>query len=212
MILRGLWLVMTFGVATAALAHDSKVHQSKSDSDVHAQIKVLPALEGLPLPFDLGGAFTLIDQTGQPRSEADPKGNLQLLFFGYASCREICSVALPQMAEVERGLAVRGVALTPVLITVDPVRDTVATLGPALRQHSPNFVGLTGDQAALRAAYNAFSIDSSLVFQDAKHGDVFAHGSFLYLLDARGGFLTVIPPILTTDRVIDLIAGYAPQG
>lgn len=212
MILRGLSLVMGVAVATAALAHDGKVHLSTPETDEHAQRKALPAVEGVPLPFDLGGAFALIDQTGQPRSEADSKGNLQLLFFGYASCREICSVALPQMAEVERGLAARGVALTPVLITVDPARDTVATLGPALRQHSPNFVGLTGDQAALRTAYKAFSIDSSLVFQDAKYGDVFAHGSFLYLLDAKGGFLTVIPPILTTDRVIDLIAGYAPQG
>lgn len=212
MILRGLWLLIAIGFLTPALADDGKVHLSKPEADAHAQGKDVPAPESVPLPFDLGGAFALIDQTGQLRTQSDPKGNLQLLFFGYASCREICSVALPQMAEVERGLAARGVALSPVLITVDPARDTVGTMGPALRQHSPNFVGLTGDDAALRTAYNAFSVDSSLVFQDAKYGDVFAHGSFLYLLDARGGILTVIPPILTTDRVIDLITGYAPQG
>ncbi len=162
------------------------------------------------MPFDLCGPFALIDQNGQTRTEADPDGNLQLLFFGYASCREICSAALPQMAEVASGLAAKGVALTPVLITVDPVRDTVATLGPALEKFGPQFVGLTGEDAALRGAYKAFSIDSSLVFDDPTYGAVYAHGSFLYLLDAKGGFLTVIPPILSTDRVVDLIAGYAP--
>lgn len=194
--------------ATSTQAHDGKVHATDAEAAAHANA----AAEGLPLPFDLGGPFSLIDQNGQTRSEADPEGNLQLLFFGYANCREICSAALPQMAEVEAGLAARGIDLTPVLITVDPVRDTVATLGPALEKFSPDFIGLTGDQVALGATYKAFSIENSLVFDDPKYGPVYAHGSFLYLLDGKGGFLTVIPPILSSDRVVDMIAAYANQG
>jgi protein SCO1 len=199
-------------LATQAMAHDGKRHGSLAEADNHIQSENAPNLKGIPLPFNLGGPFSLIDQNGNTRTEVNPNEHLQLLFFGYATCREICSVALPQMAEVEHGLAARGIPLTPVLITVDPLRDTVATMGPALRKYSPAFIGLTGDKASLEVAYRAFSIDSSLVFEDPVYGAVYAHGSFLYLLDAQGGFLTVIPPILTTDRVIDLIAGYAPQG
>jgi protein SCO1 len=207
-IFRGALLGMALALATQAQAHDSKLQQS----DAQGQTAGLSAPEGVPLPFDLGGPYRLIDQYGETRTEVDPAGNLQLVFFGYANCREICSAALPQMAEVADGLAARGIALTPVFITVDPARDTVANLGPAMEKYGPNFVGLTGDDAALHAAYKAFSIDSSLVFEDPFYGPVYAHGSFLYLLDAKGGFLTVIPPILATDRVIDLIVGYAPQG
>jgi protein SCO1 len=206
MILRACVTATLLCLATHAQAHDGKLHKTPAEAAAHAET----SSAGLPLPFDLGGPFALIDQNGQTRTEADPNGNLQLLFFGYGSCREICSAALPQMAEVASGLAAKGVALTPVLITVDPVRDTVATLGPSLEKFGPLFVGLTGDGAALRAAYKAFSIDSSLVFDDPTYGAVYAHGSFLYLLDAKGGFLTVIPPILSTDRVVDLIATYAP--
>lgn len=199
-------------VASPIWAHDGKAHQTDDEAAAHANTTELPAAEGVPLPFDLGGPFALIDQNGAPRTEADPNGNLQLLFFGYANCREICSSALPQMAEVAASLSAQGIAVTPVLITVDPVRDTVATLGPALAKYGPEFVGLTGDEAALNQAYKTFSIDSNLVFEDPQYGAVYAHGSFLYLLDASGGFLTVIPPILSTERVVDLIAAYAPQG
>ena len=52
------------------------------------------------MPFDVGGSFTLKDQFGQVRTERDPNGRAQLLFFGYANCRSICSAVLPLMAEV----------------------------------------------------------------------------------------------------------------
>ena len=171
-----------------------------------------PALGGSGLPLEIAGPYSLWDQKGNIRTQIDPAGHMQLVFFGYANCQEICSAALPQMAEVEQGLAARGILVTPVLITVDPLRDTVASLGPALQKYGQNFVGLTGDAASLETAYKAFSIESSLVFDDPFYGPVYAHGSFLYLLDAKGKLLTVIPPILSTDRVIDLVSAYAPQG
>jgi protein SCO1/2 len=164
---------------------------------------------GLPLPLNLGGAFTLTDQHGAPRTEADPQGHLQLLFFGYAACDSICAVALPQMAAIADGLAARGVDLTPVMVTVDPARDTPQAMAPALARIHPDFVGLTGPDTALSAVWRAFSIERSVVFEDPAGGAVYAHGSLLYLLDGQGRFLTVIPPILSDDRVIDIVAGYA---
>lgn len=170
-----------------------------------------PATQSLPLPFNLGGAFRLMDQHGAVRTEADPEGKLQLLFFGYANCQQICSVALPQMANIATGLAAQGVAITPVLITVDPARDTAdAMVAPLARLH-PDFVGLTGDDAALALAYSLFSVESAFVFEDPASGPVFAHGSFLYLLDGQGKFLTVLPPILSDARMMEIIAGYAPE-
>jgi protein SCO1 len=189
-------------VPCAVQAHDGVVHNGAAETAAHAA-------EGLPLPFDLGGPFALIDQYGQPRTEADPDGRLQLLFFGYAQCQEICSVALPQMAELASGLATQGVTITPVMITVDPARDTVSAMGPALARLHPDFVGLTGDDAALAQAYAAFQIDNEYLFDDPATGPVYAHGSFLYLLDGQGNFLTVLPPILSNDRMTAIIAGYA---
>ncbi len=173
---------------------------------VHAQT---PEPQGLPLPVNLGGAFALIDQHGQPRTEVDPAGRMQLLFFGYANCQEICSTALPQMAAVAAGLQERGVGLTPVMITIDPVQDTPQAMAPALAQLGPTFVGLTGEAAALQEAYAAFSESHEKLFEDPYGRAVYAHGGFFYLLDPKGKFLTVIPPILSDARVQDIIAAYA---
>ena len=55
-----------------------------------------------PLPFGgakIGGDFTLEDQFGNTRTEQDFDGRHTLIFFGYANCEAICTVALPRMAD-----------------------------------------------------------------------------------------------------------------
>lgn len=197
-------------VAQVAVAHDGVVHKTQDEAARHAaETAPLPPLAApAALPFDLGGAFELIDHTGTPRTEADPDGQLQLLFFGYANCPSICAVAMPLMGQVADRLAKQDIAVRPVMITVDPARDTVDNMGPALKKLHPDFVGLTGDAAALDHVYGLFSVESKKVFDDPEYGAVYAHGSHIYLLDGQGKVLTLIPPILSSERVADIVANY----
>lgn len=159
----------------------------------------------------VGGAYALTDQTGGTRTQADPQGRAQLLFFGYANCQQICSSVLPQMADVSVSLARAGRQITPMMITVDATVDTVETLGPALAAYHPDFVGLTGTEDALQVAYDAFQIEKEHLFDDPEYGPVYAHGSFLYLLDGAGDVLTIIPPVLTDEEIVTIIANYVPE-
>lgn len=191
------------------LAHGTVVHKNNVEATKHQQQSTTPAL---PFNLNLGGAFKLTDHTGSERTEANPDGHMQLLFFGYANCQSICTVALPMMGGVVTDLAERGLTVTPVMITVDPKRDTVENMEPALKKHHPDFVGLTGATTALDKAYDLYSIEHKVVFTDPEHGDVFAHGSHIYLLDAKGKFLTLLPPILSADRVVQIVQKYADAG
>ncbi|MEM8788206.1 MAG: SCO family protein [Pseudomonadota bacterium] len=164
---------------------------------------------GTPFPLALGGAFELTDQNGAPRGHADPDGNLQLLFFGYANCAAICTVALPLMADITDIAAEDGLTVTPVMVTVDPARDTVASIGPALRDYHDDFVGLTGSEDDLAPVYDLFSVDHSVIFHDPEYGDVYAHGSHIYLLDGQGEVLTMLPPVLDADHAAGIVATYA---
>lgn len=164
-----------------------------------------------PLPFDLGGDYALTDQTGAPYTQADPQGRPQLLFFGYVNCQEICSAVFPMMADVVAEIEAQGMEITPVMITIDPVRDTVDTMGPKLAAFHPNFVGLTGTEAELQVAYDAYSIEKEEVFVDPEFGPVYAHGSFVYLLDAEGTFLTLVPPIVTPQQAAGIVAKYTKE-
>ncbi len=162
----------------------------------------------LPLPFDVGGDFELTDQHGNPRTQIDPEGNGQLLFFGYALCPGICSSAMPMIADSVDALKDAGIGVTPVMITIDPDRDKVGDMNAPLEKYHPDFVGLTGSETALQVAYDAYSVEKELAYVDPEYGPVYSHGSFVYLLDAEGNVLTLFPPILSSERVVELAEKY----
>lgn len=199
-------------LAAPAFAHDGIAHTSVAEARNHsAETSSLPLGSDTALPLNIGGAFALRDDTGALRTQVNPDGGLQLLFFGYANCQAICSVSLPLMGEIAERVGDAGVRLTPVMVTVDPVRDKVGTMTAPLSQHHPDFVGLTGSQTELDVAYRAFSIDRKFIFEDPEHGAVYAHGSLIYLLDGAGGLLTLIPPILSPERAAQIVLSYAAQ-
>lgn len=161
-----------------------------------------------PLPFDVGGPYALTNQFGQTRTQMDPDGMPQLVFFGYANCPGICSAAMPLMADVTDMMAVRGTPVRPVMITVDPDRDTVENMVIPLANFHADFIGLTGPQAALDASYAAFNVEHSLAYNDPEYGPVYTHGSLIYLMDSAGDVLTVIPPILDANRAAEITWKY----
>ncbi len=161
-----------------------------------------------PLPFEVGGAFSLTNQHGETRTQQDPDGLPQLLFFGYANCPGICSAALPLMGEVTEKLGKEGISVRPVMITVDPARDTIDSMNTPLTYFHPKFIGLTGDAQELDVAYDAFSVEHSLAYEDPEYGPVYTHGSFIYLMDAEGEVLTLLPPILDTQRATEIALSY----
>jgi protein SCO1/2 len=181
-------------------------HDRHGAADAAAPVATMTA--DSPFPGSIGGPFRLIDQTGAARREADPDGRVQLVFFGYATCPGICSHALPTLAALTDALAQAGAPATPVLITVDPARDTPEALAGAAAAIHPDLVALTGSAAELAAVRAAFQVESELVFVSPEHGEVYAHGSYIYVLDGEGRFLTLLPPILSVERMVEIVAGY----
>ncbi len=195
----------------ASAAHDRHAAERGADGPAVRAGKDLAAAHANTPGFPagrLGGDFRLVDGQGRVRTQRNPNGQSQLLFFGCATCKAICSVALPRIAEAVDRLATRGHQVNPVLITVDPERDTVAALQPALAKIHSRFVGLTGAPAELEAAYRAYQIERKIVFTHPDHGAVYAHGSYIYLLDAEGRFRTLLPPVLGPERIAEVVAGY----
>ena len=157
---------------------------------------------------NLGGPYELVDQHGDLRSEMDPDGRPQLVFFGYVNCPDICTAAMPLMADIADDLAALGIALTPIMVTVDPTVDTPETMVAPLADLHADFVGLTGAPDALQEVYEAFQIEITPLFTDPAGQTIYAHGSFLYLLDAQGKVLTLIPPILDVDQAVKIVRSY----
>ena len=159
-----------------------------------------PAFAGSPLPFDVGGPFSLIDQKGEERTDKSFLGKPAMLFFGYAECQSICTVALPRMAEAIDLLDEAGKDVQPILITVDPARDTPEALTTSAPKIHERLVALTGNEDALAAARKSYKVESKQIGEDIV-GPIFAHGSFIYLLDEDGQVKSLLPPVLAPERI-----------
>jgi len=72
----------------------------------------------------VGGAFSLIDQTGLPMTDKDLLNKPTLFFFGYTHCPDICPTTLFELSETLDRLGPKAGGVNALFITVDPERDT----------------------------------------------------------------------------------------
>jgi protein SCO1/2 len=168
------------------------------------------AQESTPLPLDIGGPFALVDPEGRAVTDRDFHGRFLLLFFGYANCSSVCPIGLRHMTEALDLLGETGAAVAPVLITVDPARDTPANLGPALAKIHPRLIGLTGSPEHLAAARRAYQVGAEATGTDLTGGALFEHGTFIYLMGPDGKFLSLFPPVMPPPALAAAIARYLP--
>ena len=80
-------------------------------------------------------------------TERDLKGKTVLLFFGYASCPDICPTTLAQLSEVLQKLGSDARDVRVVFVSVDPHRDTPDILQAYVDAFNDKAIGLTGNEA-----------------------------------------------------------------
>src|SRR5689334_7039431 len=86
----------------------------------------------------IGRSFTLIDQNGKTRSDAEFRGKLMVVYFGYTFCPDICPTDLMAITQVLDTLGPRAESIQPIFITIDPDRDT-KVLADYLKAFHPSF-------------------------------------------------------------------------
>lgn len=103
--------------------------------------------------------LTLTDQHGEPVQVDDLTGKWTLLFFGYTFCPDICPATLAELRQLRGQLpdALRE-QLRPVLVSVDPARDTPEQLRQYLEFFGDGFIGLTGPLDDIQTLANGVGI------------------------------------------------------
>ena len=167
-----------------------------------------PAPAAPPLQKLFGGPFTLTDHNGTTRTDRDFRGRFVLLTFGYTSCPDICPTNLSAMAAALDRLGDAGKRVTPVLISVDPARDTPAVLKDYMANFGARFVGLTGTLAQVKAAAKAYRVHLRIFQQDGAEGYFVDHGSLIYLIGPDGKFRTLIPHNTPPARMAAIVRRY----
>lgn len=102
--------------------------------------------------------FTLTAHTGEPINLSDLSGQAVVMFFGYTSCPDVCPVTVADFKRVKLELGEDAPEVAFVFVSVDPDRDTPERLAAYLRNFDPEFIGMTGDEAALRTIAQEFGV------------------------------------------------------
>jgi cytochrome oxidase Cu insertion factor (SCO1/SenC/PrrC family) len=151
----------------------------------------------------VGGPFELTDHTGRRRTDADFRGKLVVLYFGYTSCPDVCPTELQAITLALDRLGAAADAVQPLFITVDPERDTPSRLADFISAFDPRFIALTGAEPAIRKAALAYRVYFARPVTAANYP--VDHTGFIYLVGADGRYLGFLPPGLAPDAIANAI-------
>jgi len=162
----------------------------------------LPTAGVIELSDAFTGNFALVDQHNKHVTNEDLKGKVQLIYFGFATCPDVCPLALGRMSAALNELSEKELSnIAPLFITVDPERDTPETLAAYL-EFDPRIVGLTGSIEAAAEARESFKVYAGR----ADHADsgieyTMDHSSLFYLVGRDGQPLWALQDYLDPQEI-----------
>ncbi len=164
---------------------------------------------GLP---SIGGPFELVDHKGRVARDSDFLGKYLLVMFGYTYCPDVCPTELQVISEAMEQLGQSRTKVQPLMITVDPERDTVAALADYIGNFDPSFVALTGSTEQIKAAAKAYRVYYAKTPPDDE-GDYFMdHSAFIYLMGPDGKYLHHFAPTTAPESMADKIQAVISGG
>ena len=147
--------------------------------------------------------LTLTNQNGEPVSMKSLEGRWNLLFFGYTFCPDICPATLAELRQLRGQLpeAARQ-RMQPILVSVDPERDTPAQLKKYLEYFGAEFIGLTGSLDYIQTLANAAGVPF-IPADTSKDNYTVDHGGNLALIGPDGRLRGFVRAPLRTEKLAE---------
>lgn len=195
---RGKWVV---GVAAALLLavagatlFVTGVFGSTEEPHIFASV-VYDPVEPVP-------DFTLTAHDGDPFTLSDHEGEVVAIYFGYTHCPDVCPLTLNNLARAKEMLPEDlGDDLEVVMLSVDPARDTVATLANYVPHFDDDFVGVSGEPGDVQRVLEDWRIRVELGEPDENGNYLVGHPSFTLVLDRNGQRRLKMNHIVTVDQM-----------
>lgn len=130
--------------------------------------------------------FALTDHTGKPRTMADFKGKVVVMFFGFTQCPDVCPTTMAEMSAVMKELGPQADKVQVLFVTVDPERDTKELLAQYVPAFDPRFLGLYGTPEQTAAVAKEFKVFYSKVEGKTPGSYSIDHTAASYIFDLNG--------------------------
>lgn len=140
---------------------------------------------------------------GRTLTEADVRGHVTMIYFGYTFCPDVCPLTLQNTAAALAKLGDAAQDTRFLFVTVDPGRDTNDALSKYVSVFGPQFIGLRGSANDLARVANryriAYTVDPS---PDPDKYEV-THSSVIYVFDRQGNARLLVPSLDQANADVD---------
>jgi protein SCO1/2 len=153
-----------------------------------------------PLP---AAEFTFTStRSSQPVSLSDFQGKTVLLYFGYATCPDVCPATLRDYAQAYEILGEKTKELQFLWVTVDPERDTPEKMEDYISHFNSEFLGLippsAEELARVAADYNIYYARQDY---GSGAGYLMDHTASVAVIDGDGMRRAIIPFGATAEEI-----------
>lgn len=130
--------------------------------------------------------FTLQNAAGEPVSLQDYRDQVVAIYFGYTFCPDVCPLTMANLARVQQEVDEDGDQMQGLMITVDPQRDSAATVQDYVASFHPTFEGLSGTEDQIAAATEPFGVFYETAEGSAATGYLVDHTARIFVVDKSG--------------------------
>ena len=152
----------------------------------------------------MGGDYTLIDQHGKQWEAKNFKGKIQMVYFGYGFCPDICPLGLQNMTQALEKMGRDVDQIAPIFITIDPARDKVEFLKTYAENWHASFLFLTGTQEKIDQAIKNYKVYAQKATPDGTYADyLMDHSTLIYLMDRDGNFVESLSHTTAPEKIAE---------
>lgn len=144
--------------------------------------------------------FKLIRSDQQTLTPHDFLNHWTILFFGFTHCESICPTTLAMLNKAYLALISKFPNLQVIFVSLDPMRDSPATLAQYIHSFNKNFLAASGkiqDVRKLQAQFGVFSSQNSV--EHSKNYQIL-HSATIFLINPEGKWQSVFKPGLNPKQ------------
>ena len=128
-----------------------------------------------------------VGEDGRPLALSDLRGKTVAVFFGFLNCPNFCPTTLAALERVRQALpAQQRQNFVPLLVSVDPKRDTVSKLNEYVKYFNPQAKGMIIPEPQLSQAAKAWGVGYQYVDVKGLQDYQVNHTTGTYLVDREG--------------------------
>ena len=153
-------------------------------------------------PYPVAPEIQLMRAGGTDFRLSENRGKIVALFFGYTSCPDVCPTTMAELDQALEKIGANADQVQVLFVTVDPQRDTPERVQEYVDHFNPDFIGLSGSEAALAKVWSAYGVFRQVVDGTSAAGYLVDHTARVTLIDRQGHLRISFPFDTPVDDVV----------